>query len=105
METAKSTEAFVLEQAPDVARQIIAWGTAQAWMGIIAGGVILLLATLALVSAYIDWEDHNDPIIRWLLGGIGVPVGLLMAGINVATLVKINTAPKLYLLEQVSRLL
>lgn len=130
-DTAKSTETFVLEQAPDVARQMVAWGF---W-----SACTYLILWLALAAALLTWvaimwpqyrriktahdaaveksyemaqERPRTPmfievfgIVRWVALGFGVLIVMAASTTNLPTIIKCTVAPKVYLIEEAAKML
>lgn len=110
---------FVKDQAPDVARQIVAWGF---WGGLIYGAVYLVLAVGCFVLCYLSakklagWGfvmlnksyEHDHIAMPAVLGGVIVSIVSVILGFVCASqvpasfgcAVKAAVAPKVYLLEQ-----
>lgn len=109
LEILKGTKAFVLEQAPDFMRQVLAWKAAEAWYGLaVAAFLVAVAVALAfLVKAQFrggkGLEQTNPAIVVPASVGFLV-LGLLgtmeiFAGGYAKTLIKIHFAPKIFLLE------
>lgn len=95
---------FVQQQAPDVCQQIIAW---QFWFGALTAilcAIALLGVALGIWRAWkTEDEGHYIPAtIVGLMLSLFLCIGLY---INTARAVKAKVAPKLVLLEQISRTL
>lgn len=101
---AEQTGEFVMEQAPQLLQEFYAWHTAKA----IFMGITFLIVTLILVylskrchKGYknADYSDEGP----WLFGEVfsiaGVVLFFCFTMSEVYTLVYINVAPKLYLID------
>lgn len=106
-DTAKSTEAFVLEQAPDVARQIVAWGlwSSVFWLSVCVPFVMVGLWLLA--KAFRTFKNGDPDCDAFTLIVVGVILCFPIVGVidNAAQIVKIKVAPKVYLIEAAARML
>lgn len=105
---------FVAEQAPLIAKEIVAWGIAGA---IVRGGIFLSILLIVqwgcwYVRKLIDkgrlFNDvgSDDPIrfFTWVFQFVS-PLLLIGVAVDIYTLVYIWVAPRLYILEELSRLL
>lgn len=96
----KSGGQFVLEQAPDVARQFIAYHTIRNWLGVVGGlvGLWLLYSVGKVLAKAVD-EDMDKYMPKII--GCGF-VGLLLvfeALTCIEPALKVTLAPKVFLLE------
>jgi heme/copper-type cytochrome/quinol oxidase subunit 2 len=112
MDTVKQSGEFVQSQAPDVARQMVAWGMWSGWCGV----AICLLVIAALMAGGVklirygasDKCEHDEGacvgagLIACVLTTI--PLFILFVG-AFPTALKATVAPKLYVLEQVGNML
>lgn len=105
---------FVLEQAPLVAQEMIAYGR---WTGVIAT-VLLLTGTIACsvgavklwkIWAACDYHSADIQLCGSFVGGIILSIASIVCFCNsicfAMETIKAFVAPRLYLLEQVSHLL
>ena len=110
LETGKD---FVLEQAPLVVQEVLAWGVASATFFVILNLVLFLLGLCLTRMLYLKmWffekniEDSGPEVIFIFVGNI---VALLVPFINICIytyqLTYISYAPRLYILQQISKLL
>lgn len=108
----KNTKDFVVEQAPDVVRQLVQWKIYENTLCILfAGGFIAmcvwaLLKLKAKVEAKDSRYDWNDPecgmpAIMLIIGGLTLTVWLCDSAFE---LVKVGFAPKIFLLEYLAKL-
>jgi hypothetical protein len=103
-----SAEGFVLEQAPLVAQEIVLIGRTQAAVTV----ACFVFASLAFAGMFVysrkqcrDCGDMSDwPIASFIIGlGTVASCGMTMLTLNIAILPFL--APRLYLLQEVSKLL
>jgi hypothetical protein len=107
VKTLKETKSFVVEQAPDVVQQIIKFNTALAWFGIF--GFSLLLGLMVTTWTYFYPFGCAGTDLQFIVGASAVfggvslifCVGMLVQ--NMIELLKLKTAPKLYLIEYLRR--
>lgn len=101
----ESAKGFVAEQAPDVARQILEYGFWDNLMYLTIGAVLFTLFFIIFVRIYLSKEMSGEEKF-----GIGFFVLLaiffcsLAISFNVSSLIKIKTAPKLYVIEKMKEL-
>ena len=99
LEIVKSSKEFVLEQAPEVCKEIIRWGV----------GLDIILIVLSLLSLRLSiwiykshvkgttWRDDNE---GWVVFAIFSGLFFFIAlPFSIMDLVKIFVAPKLYILD------
>ena len=102
--TLQSTKEFVLEQAPDVVQQVLAWAVWSSGLGIVAG-LGLIAGSLYLFKLAKRWYNEDkgsfkdSEVIPFVFGLVCAVWGVTAACLNVATLTKALVAPKLYLIE------
>lgn len=99
----KSTKNFVLEQAPDLIRQLCVLKMWELALTAILGFVILTLTLWATVAAWKKLEDYERPLLM-LMGFPGV-FGAVMFCCGIMNFIKITVAPKIFLIEYLSGLL
>lgn len=110
LETLQQAKAFVLEQAPALAREIIAFGriyeTAQFALAAAILGVGLWYLVFRLASTIKLLDSEEDEIlagVRLLIQGVACPVvGLIATSVTTRGVVLVWFAPRLYLLEYLS---
>lgn len=95
----RDSKAFVLDQAPDVAREIILWGTQSSILCIGISFVVLVLCFLVIRAAVLRDASGDIAVPAIMVGGIIGIVALSFFFDNVFELRKIKVAPKLYLLQ------
>jgi hypothetical protein len=107
--TLEQSKNFVLEQAPDVARQMIAEREVELKFDIIsfASGFIACLATV-LICFF--WNNQSDSVViaRWVIGIIAgfsvLPTGSCLFS-TLSKMAQLKVAPKVFLLYRLKRLL
>ena len=109
LQTAEDAKGFVLEQAPLVAQEIVAWAFARSVFGIACGAVALVCGLLMVavgvrhMMRHKDFEDSN-PLLSMggpIFGGVLImmAVGTLHSGVQ--SLIKVNTAPRLVVIDYI----
>ena len=110
IETVRATGNFVIEQAPDVIRQLILYNTINLAMWVVLG-LVVLLATYVVVKKFLKLEktlnkyDSGGALAAAVLSGaIGSVTGIGLIMSNISDLIKIIVAPKIWLLEYAASL-
>lgn len=106
--TAKASD-FALEQLPDVAQQYLAYGYTWAWIYFIS--VVLAMCICSFVTIKYGYlakakgfeEQENKTIVTFIGSGISL-FTVLWAFICLHSLILIYTAPKVWLLKEIARL-
>ncbi len=95
VEVIKQTANFAAVQLPDIAQQAVAQEVATCWVWIIAAGfVFFLMLVLLMVSIFKDKaDDLGPPALIFML------CTMPFLFYNVRDLVRVKTAPKIYVLE------
>jgi len=109
----EAAEGFAVEQTPIVLQEILAWKMAE--------NIIYVVIALIWLSAYAwhvhrctemssdDWEDATPRNIRFvtllIIGGVGGLIWFLELCFRLPNIVQIYFAPRVFLIEYVSRLL
>ena len=107
MDTLKDSKDFVMEQAPDVIQQFIAWKTCQHGMLVVLFVVLSLVLVCVMRWAWRyagkEMNEVDRPLFRFLAvgcagggGSVGFVVGTIL---NLFWFVEVLVAPKVYLLE------
>ncbi len=103
----EGTEKFVGEQVPQLVDEIIAWGVTHSVIWMIIGGVICLVLLLSIVGIIYGTIKRSDNI--WepsvVVGFICLLVGPAAVISNTIDYYKIQTAPRLYLLEEIPKVI
>lgn len=87
---------FTKEQLPDVVSEILNYGLISAWTGALSFGVIFIITGIIAIT----YRD-DMPFFSTLAVIISI-IGLMC---NVDTIIKINHAPKLYVVSQLTGLI
>lgn len=112
IESVTSVQNFVLEQAPDVIQQLLAWNF---YSGLI-WGTIGILTSLVLVCVffkkYLPWTDtlnYVDKTPGLIFGafifGLFLTISALVGICSLTEALKIYIAPKLWLIEYAAQLI
>lgn len=97
-ELIKNGTNFVSGQVPEVAQQILAYHAWQSGLGIVLG-----LAILLIWGTVFYFCEH--PEAKGMVSLIMVPIGSLVLIANTLTFIKIQVAPKVFLLEYLKAVL
>jgi hypothetical protein len=105
----QSSRQFITKQSPEVIQELIRW----AWVSNIVQlmlAMVFVAVTVALILKGVqaskkDPYDYESRAV-FLLMASGLPgiISLIMICDSVSTLIKVYTAPKLYVLQQLSHL-
>ena len=105
-----ATESFIIEQAPDIAQQMLAWGSAESTIDLIWAALFMTVAVACgvIVKKFYRRIDDSEVtmgffICSLLIGPILFGGSLIMAGIAIQTKVQIAVAPKVYLIDQLTK--
>ena len=116
LETAEKTGNFIVEQAPDLIRQLLIWKTVEYSVYVILGISLIIYfyrwtkkVSKEMKENEDDFEDYFMDSFANILITIG-QLSLLIAGIilideNLQDLIQIVFAPKIYLIEYSAKLL
>ena len=104
-----STEKFVIDQAPEVCRQLIVERKVDLWMDLGWYGtlsIVLPIATYLLGKAAVaDYEHYSDKPIVYGLLAFGTSFGscfvLTLAYSSIQKLTLLKVAPKIYLINTI----
>jgi len=106
---AKDATHWTLEQAPDVAREMVAAGRVKSVFAIvvIAGisAVFAMLARKAFKKAETDTSSDADWVTAFMLATVASVVLAIAALVNIYGAITIWFAPRVYLLEEAAKLL
>lgn len=107
-QTGSDVASFIQQQAPELCEQIVAWNT---WSGIVTaaiGAVFAATGSLALRQA-VRCLRRGDPYcvadVGFVAGGFTLCVGLVIGGLGVAKVIKSNVAPKVVVMEAITKAL
>ena len=116
LETAEKTGNFIVEQAPDLIRQLLIWKTVEYSVYVILGIYLIIYfyrwtkkVSKEMKENEDDFEDYFMDSFANILIAIG-QLSLLITGIiliaeNLQDLIQIVFAPKIYLIEYSAKLL
>lgn len=116
LETAEKTGNFIVEQAPDLIRQLLIWKTVEYSVYVILGISLIIYfyrwtkkVSKEMKENEDDFEDYFMDSFANILIAIG-QLSLLITGIiliaeNLQDLIQIVFAPKIYLIEYSAKLL
>lgn len=93
----KDVYAFLQQQAPDLVEQLIRW---EIWSSVYGGVFGAVLVLIGIVWMWARWEESDSPASLFLM----LP-GLFMASVNAYNLIKVLNAPKLVVLEYITKML
>lgn len=108
----RGTKAFVLEQAPDIMRQVLAWQAAEAAIYLATAIVLFALLPRTYRAAKKGWSEQYDSSGESGVMAVCASTAILVMGFvavlcaheSIFTLVKIHYAPKVFLIEYFARL-
>jgi len=106
--TAQAGAAFVVEQAPLVVQEKIAYGRAVETVALLAWlvGVVVCARSGRAAWAAAEKDDYDNPF--YIFGGLAAVIGLVVSVLFVfgqfAAVAKVWFAPRLYILEWAARL-
>lgn len=109
LQTAEDAKGFVVEQAPLVAQEIVAWAFARSVFSIACGafalvcGLLMVAVGVRHMMRHKQIEDSN-PLLSMggpIFGGVLImmAVGTLHSGVQ--SLIKVNTAPRLVVIDYI----
>lgn len=104
----QGTRTFVLDQAPDLAKEIVAWGRVESALGILLGLIFVGVTFGLSYQGHKIWLKDNLAdclILFWVFGVIVGIVGICITLCNLSTWAQATFAPKIYLLEYLGHLL
>jgi hypothetical protein len=107
----EKTETFVLDQAPDICKQMVVEGLLQAKAGLWGALGLLTLGILAISQSlphdfeynaceHISCSEPTRYLFLWLLGAGAIIVGAILAGCSIYSLFYLRSCPKLFLLRE-----
>ena len=116
LETAEKTGNFIVEQAPDLIRQLLIWKTVEYSIYVIMGISLIIYfhrwtkkVTKEMKEKKDDYEDYFMSSFPNLLIAVGqisfLIIGILLIAENLHSLIQIVFAPKIYLIEYTAQLL
>lgn len=95
---------FVTSEMPEVAKEILAYATAECWLYVAIGAFLMLAGVVYLwLNKKQGWlknmDDNPLPVFGVILAGIGVLASPIIIFTQLFDIMKIHLAPKIYLLE------
>lgn len=101
--TLQQTKDFAVEQAPSVAREMLAYGTFSAQLYMVVGALSILVAIVSC-AWLIKMDAYSDMWVPAFLGLIfGAMFGISFCFCGWMTYQKIQLAPKVYLIEEIKK--
>ena len=104
----RTAKDFVLAETPEVLQQMMGWHVMSAWFGVVAGIVLLIIGTTAVMIAYRasrDIDTCDVTIAGGMVAFMTLNAGIIALIIYTGTLLKITYYPKWYLVEALTRML
>lgn len=116
LETAEKTGNFIVEQAPDLIKQLLIWKTVEYSIYVIMGISLIIYfyrwtkkVSKEMKENEYDFEDYFMDSVSSIFIAIGqmtiLIVGVLLISENLHSLIQIVFAPKIYLIEYTANLL
>ena len=116
LETAEKTGNFIVEQAPDLIRQLLIWKTVEYSIYVIMGISLIIYfhrwtkkVTKEMKEKKDDYEDYFMSSFSNILIAVGqisfLIIGIVLIAANLHSLIQIVFAPKIYLIEYTAQLL
>mgnify|MGYP007100113720 CR=1 FL=1 len=102
-QTGKELESGIREQAPELAREIIAYQKWESSVAIIAGIVLFFVGCKAFAWGIRKFDETPACIPAIFLGAISSTVGAAFVCTNIQPLIKVSVAPRVYLVETASK--
>ena len=100
LENMGSAKSFVIEQAPEVAQQLLTYNMTQALIGAI---ICFILAMAMIVIGFVIMKKEEDAFPLLMCGLLSlIPIAIMVTASGTA--LKIWLAPKLYILEYAAQL-
>jgi len=89
---------------PEVAQEYLAWGVMVGYIGLFIGLIIIIVSSIAFYKGMTAKPESsiykNDLEFGFIMGGaIFLILGFLLVGDNAYDIIKIKTAPKVYLID------
>lgn len=101
----KSTEAFVLEQAPDVVRELYQWKLIEAGFGMFIGIILIIASIVCFKLTRKSEEGSFGAFILIVVTPLALVSGVITTSTFLMNALHIIIAPKLFLIKELSRLL
>ena len=116
LETAEKTGNFIVEQAPDLIKQLLIWKTVEYSIYVIMGISLIIYFYRWTKKVSKEIKENEDDFEDYLMGSVSnifiaigqmtiLIVGVLLISENLHSLIQIVFAPKIYLIEYTANLL
>ena len=116
LETAEKTGNFIVEQAPDLIRQLLIWKTVEYSVYVILGISLIIYFYRWTKKVAKEMKENEDDFEDYLMGSISnifialgqitfLIIGMILIAENLQYLIQIVFAPKIYLIEYSAKLL
>lgn len=112
LEATEKTGSFIVEQAPDVIQQLIAWKTVQYSFSVLLGVLLGFIVFKIIKNIGIKMKETGDDLESLLIDNLFILLGLIFLSVcslvllsDVYYLIQIVFAPKIFLIEYAANLL
>ena len=116
LETAEKTGNFIVEQAPDLIRQLLIWKTVEYSVCVIIGISLIVYFYRWTKKVAKEIKENEDNFEDYFVGSIAnvfiafgqltfLIIGMILIAENLQELIQIVFAPKIYLIEYSAKLL
>lgn len=116
LETAEKTGNFIVEQAPDLIRQLLLWKTVEYSVYVVIGISLILYFYRWTKKVTKEMKENEDDFEDYFMGSIAnifralgqitfLIIGMILITENLQDLIQIVFAPKIYLIEYSAKLL
>ena len=116
LETAEKTGNFIVEQAPDLIRQLLLWKTVEYSVYVVIGISLILYFYRWTKKVTKEMKENEDDFEDYFMGSIAnifialgqitfLMIGMILITENLQDLIQIVFAPKIYLIEYSAKLL
>jgi len=113
MEYVRATADFAIEQAPELAQQLLMYSAASEWVKLAFGALWLLPVAMGVLIMWSEAGKHKDSGDNDSGAFAGGFIVFMLCGIiflhnsyhSILVLIKIHWAPKLFILEKLSALI
>ena len=116
LETAEKTGNFIVEQAPDLIRQLLIWKTVEYSVYVILGISLIIYFYRWTKKVSKEMKENEDDFEDYFMGSLAnifiaigqltfLIIGMMLIAENLQDLIQIVFAPKIYLIEYSAKLL
>ncbi len=105
LEWARGAVDFAQDQAPLLAQEILTWGAVEGWFAATVGCLTLSMSILFLLLGVRWWLTKDECSPAFIISFVASLMGGIPAIWGIGTLIKIHHCPRLYLIEELSRML